>query len=77
MPKGRNVSGEQAIQALMRMGCERTRQGKGDHVIMSRQTANGRLTSPVPMHKPIKIGTLKGILKELQLDFDEFMEKVL
>ncbi len=59
------------------MDCHRARKGKGDHVVVSRQTGHGKITTSVPMHKPLKIGTLKGIIKILELDFDEFLKNLL
>jgi predicted RNA binding protein YcfA (HicA-like mRNA interferase family) len=35
-------------------------------------TLKGKVGTVVPMHKELKIGTLKGILKLASVDIDEF-----
>ncbi|WP_083475580.1 type II toxin-antitoxin system HicA family toxin [Methanogenium cariaci] len=35
----------------------------GSHVRLSKQTANGKVGTVVPLHKEVKTGTLRGILK--------------
>ena len=56
----RDVAGNDLVKSLERIGYDRTRQ-RGDHVTMTTQT-NGEHHVTVPLHNPIKIGTLTGIL---------------
>jgi predicted RNA binding protein YcfA (HicA-like mRNA interferase family) len=65
----RDINGEEAARALQRLGFVRTRQ-TGSHLIMRNQ---GR-TVVVPQHKPLKPGTLKGIISQAGLTVEEFME---
>lgn len=44
----------------------------GSHVRLSKETPEGKVGTVVPMHKELKIGTLKGILKLAKVDEDEF-----
>lgn len=46
---------------------------KGDHIIMQRQIGdNDTITVPVPLHRELKIGTLKSIIRQSQLDRELF-----
>jgi predicted RNA binding protein YcfA (HicA-like mRNA interferase family) len=53
------VTGDQAVRALRRFGFEDIRQ-TGSHRIMRKQSR----TVVVPMHRPIKPGTLNGLIVE-------------
>ena len=39
---------------------------------LSKVTPSGKVGTVVPMHKELKIGTLKGILKLARVDIKEF-----
>ena len=72
MPKLRKVSGEKVIKILCNeMGFEISGR-RGSHVRLSKITSEGKVGTVVPMHKELKIGTLKGILKLAKVDEDEF-----
>ena len=73
MPELRKVSGREAIKALERLGFRQARQ-HGSHVVMVRETSEGKTGCAVPMHRELKIGTLRGILRQAKLDVDEFSE---
>lgn len=72
MPELRRVSGREAVQALERLGFRRLRQ-RGSHTILVRETAEGKAGCVVPMHRELKIGTLKGILRQARVGADEFL----
>jgi predicted RNA binding protein YcfA (HicA-like mRNA interferase family) len=63
----RDVNGPEAVRALRRLGFESVRQ-TGSHHIMKR----GGKTVVVPQHKPIKPGTLRGMLDQAGVSLDEF-----
>lgn len=65
----RDVSGTEAVKALRRLGFESLRQS-GSHHIMRRA---GK-TVVVPQHKPIKPGTLRGMLEQAGVSLEEFAE---
>lgn len=65
----RDVNGSDAVRALRRLGFEQLRQS-GSHVIMRR---NGR-TVVVPMHRPIKSGTLRGLIEQAGVTVEEFVK---
>jgi predicted RNA binding protein YcfA (HicA-like mRNA interferase family) len=59
----RNLSGDDLIKALGRLGYQPTRQ-RGSHVRLTTQQ-NGRHDVTVPRSNPLRIGTLAAILKEV------------
>ncbi len=63
----RDVDGRQAARALQRIGFVQQRQ-TGSYLILRRE---GR-TVVVPQHKPLKPGTLKGIIDQAGLTIEEF-----
>ena len=72
MPELRKVSGPKAVQALQRLGFQQIRQ-RGSHVILIRESTDGNVGCVVPMHRELKIGTLKGILRQAKLSSAEFL----
>ena len=61
----REIGGADLVKALRKLGCSPTRQ-KGSHVRVTTQVG-GEHHEVVPMHDPIKPGTLSGILKSVAL----------
>ncbi len=66
MPELRQVSGDQAIRALQRLGFVAVRT-RGSHVILKKQTASGAVGCAVPLHSRLAIGTLRGILRQAKV----------
>lgn len=64
------VSGERVARALRRAGFQEIRQ-RGSHMIL--QHPDGRMTV-VPLHRgeEIGVGLLKKILRDVEMDSDEF-----
>jgi predicted RNA binding protein YcfA (HicA-like mRNA interferase family) len=67
----RDVNGVEAVRALKRCGFVQLRQ-TGSHLILR----NGPRTVVVPQHKPLKPGTLKGIIEQAGLTLEEFIENL-
>ena len=63
----RDVNGADAVKALCRLGFEVRRQ-TGSHLIMRK----GGRTVVVPMHKPIKPGTLSGLIEQAGVSIEAF-----
>jgi predicted RNA binding protein YcfA (HicA-like mRNA interferase family) len=59
MPRLRVFSGAELCDLLTKQGFERVRQ-RGSHVIMRR----GEVSFPVPLHRQIDRGTLRGIIRQ-------------
>ena len=71
----RDLSGDDLTKALAKLGYEVTRQ-TGSHIRLSTQ-ARGQHHLTIPAHKPIKIGTLNAILREVESHFDLDREQLL
>ena len=69
MPPLPIISGAECILALRRFGYEPDRQ-KGSHV---RLLCSGRAPLTVPMHKPLKRGTLRAILRTAEIEVSTFV----
>ena len=67
MPKYPDVSGEEAVRALKRLGFVFLRQN-GSHAIMR----CGSRGCVVPMHHEINRGTLKGVLEQAGVTLEDF-----
>lgn len=65
----RDVHGTDAVKALRRLGFVSVRQ-TGSHHIMRRD----HRTVVVPMHKPIKPGTLLGLLEQAAVSLEVFLD---
>jgi predicted RNA binding protein YcfA (HicA-like mRNA interferase family) len=72
MPKLRQMSGQEAIRVLERLGFTQVRQ-RGSHVVLKKYTLEGVTGCVVPLHDELAIGTLRGILKQANVSPDEFM----
>ncbi|MCY7277332.1 MAG: type II toxin-antitoxin system HicA family toxin [Phormidesmis sp. CAN_BIN44] len=75
MPKMPRISSREAIRALERLGFEQVRQ-TGSHVVMKKETEEGEIGCVVPIHRELKVGTLSGILKQVQVTVEEFIESL-
>jgi len=61
----RDVSGDRLVRALERLGYKVVRQ-KGSHVRLKHEGPPPHAIT-VPLHDPLKIGTLHGVLTEIAL----------
>lgn len=67
----RDVNGEQAVRALVRLGFDDVRQ-TGSHRIMRKDGRN----VVVPMHRPIKPGMLKGLIEQAGVMMEAFVAEL-
>ncbi len=74
MPKLPNVSGNEVIKALIKIGFEAVRQ-KGSHVRMKHED-NRVVTIPIHNNKSLGKGLLRKILRDADLTVDEFQELI-
>ena len=63
----RDVSAEQAVAALRRLGFSVVRQ-RGSHI----RLANATNSVTVPAHNPIAIGTLKSLIRQAGVSEEDF-----
>lgn len=75
----RDLGGPELIAALQRAGYEVTRQ-KGSHVRLTTQR-NGEHHVTIPLHRPLRIGTLAGIIADvaahLEIDREQLLRQLL
>ena len=64
--------GREVIKILCnKLGFFTVRQS-GSHVCLAKETPKGKVGTVVPLHKQLKIGTLKNILKLAKISEEEF-----
>ncbi|MDD3621382.1 MAG: type II toxin-antitoxin system HicA family toxin [Methanofollis sp.] len=74
MPGRKPVSGETVIKILSKE-CGFTVSGRfGSHVRLSKETPAGKVGTVVPLHRELKTGTLRGVLKLAKIDPDDFAQ---
>ena len=73
MAKLPRLSGKEVIKALSKVGFVPVRQ-KGSHIILKKQSPDGKIATVVPNHKEIDIGTLAEIIRQSKLTKEEFKE---
>ena len=71
----RDVSGSDLLAALRKLGYEPTRQ-RGSHVRLVTYV-NGEHHETVPLHNPIKVKTLSGIVKSVARHHEMSVEELL
>ena len=74
MPELRKISGKDCVKILCNKFNFQISGRKGSHVKLSKETSEGKIGTVVPIHPQLKIGTLKGILKQAKIDEQEFIE---
>ena len=70
MGKLRVLSGSEVCAILGRHGFVEVRRRR--HIVMQRQDDDGTTTVPVPDHKELRIGTLRAIIRTVEITVDEF-----
>lgn len=75
----RDLGGDDLVVLLRRYGYEATRQ-TGSHIRLT-TVKNGVHHVTIPRHKPLRIGTLQSILKDiahhLEMDWSDFLQDLL
>jgi len=71
MSKLPQVSGKNCLKALSKVGFFVKRQ-KGSHIIVCRNDPFAEVV--IPNHKTLDKGTLRAIIRQANLDVDEFIE---
>ena len=72
MPPLRRISGKDCLKILCNKFNFKIVRQRGSHVILTKMTSYGKVGTVVPMHKEIKIGTLKNVLKLAKVSEEEF-----
>ncbi len=66
MPRLRTFSGAELCRLLEEHGFVNVRQ-RGSHCVMQRRSGNATLTVPVPLHRELRTGTLRSIVRQCGL----------
>ena len=74
MPRLRKVSGEKLLKILCNKFGFILLRRRGSHVSIARESYSGKIGTVIPMHSELKIGTLKAILKQAQINEEELSE---
>ncbi len=76
MPKLPIVSGKDIIKALSKKGYVHVRTS-GSHAILNKlDDEKGKITIPVPLHPELAKGTLKSIMRQVDLSLEELVELI-
>jgi predicted RNA binding protein YcfA (HicA-like mRNA interferase family) len=67
MSKLKVLSGRDVCAILAEYGFVQVRQ-RGSHIVMQRRLPHTTVTVPVPNHRELDRGTLRGIIRQSQLD---------
>lgn len=73
MPRFPIVSAKKLIKVLGGEGFVVARQ-EGSHIILKKKIAGGYLTTVVPNHREIALGTLRSILRRAEISLDRLRE---
>jgi predicted RNA binding protein YcfA (HicA-like mRNA interferase family) len=74
MSKLKKISGRECAKILCnKFGFVFVRQ-TGSHMILKKETTEGKVGTVVPAHPELKLGTLKGILKLANIKEEDFVE---
>ena len=65
------ISGKECIKALEKIGFVIVRQ-QGSHIVLAREEPKNTVT--VPNHKELDRGTLRAIIRQVDLNVDEFIQ---
>jgi predicted RNA binding protein YcfA (HicA-like mRNA interferase family) len=71
MSKLPQISGKECIKTLSKVGFYIKRQ-KGSHIILCRDEPFAEVV--IPNHKTLDKGTLRAIIRQVELDVDEFIQ---
>ena len=71
----RNISGQELVKVLTKLGYEKVQQ-KGSHIKVT-TNINGQHHLAIPNHNPIKTGTLNSILRQAANHFNKSKEEII
>mgnify|MGYP002725902260 CR=1 FL=1 len=72
MSQLRKISGKDCLKILCNKFGFYVKRQTGSHVILKKETPEGKIGTVVPNHKELKIGTLKGVLELAKVSEEEF-----
>ncbi len=70
----KKISGKKCVKILCNHFKFSLIRQKGSHVVLKKQVEKGSIGTVIPMHKELKVGTLKSILKLAKVTEEEFIK---
>ena len=71
----KKISGRECIKILCNKFNFKAVRQRGSHVVLKKETPEGTIGTVVPLHKELKLPTLRGILELAEIkeeDFEKF-----
>ena len=72
MSQLKKISGKECLKILCNKFSFKIIRQRGSHVLIKKETKEEKIGSVVPMHKELKIGTLKAIIQQTKISEDKF-----
>ena len=72
MSQLKKISGKLCLKILCNKFNFKIIRQKGSHVLIKKETKEEKIGTVIPMHKELKIGTLKAIIQQTKISEDEF-----
>lgn len=73
MPKLPIVSGKDIVKVLGKIGFQHVRT-TGSHAILNKFDSKGKISVTVPLHKELAKGTLKSIMRQLNITLEQLLD---
>jgi len=70
----KQASGEEVVKILCNHFAFRISGKSGSHVRLSKITSSGKVGTVVPMHRELKTGTLRGVLRLAKIEPEDFAD---
>jgi len=68
----KKISGKECVKILCNKFGFKVKRQRGSHIILSKETSEGKTGTVVPNHSELKIGTLKGVLELAKIKEEDF-----
>jgi len=68
------ISGKDCVKILCNKFGFRIARQRGSHIVLKRETPQGKVGTVVPNHNELKLPTLKSVLKLAKIDEEDFVE---
>ncbi|MEK6869177.1 MAG: type II toxin-antitoxin system HicA family toxin [Nanoarchaeota archaeon] len=68
----KKISGKECVKILCNKFGFKVKRQRGSHIILSKETPEGKIGTVVPNHKELKLGTLKGVLELAKVSEEDF-----
>ena len=70
----KKISGKDCVKILCNKFCFAVARQKGSHIILKKETKEGKVGTVVPNHSELKLPTLRSVLKLAKIDEEEFVK---